>query len=78
MQAAAAADAPVASLQPVHYATEQPVDAAFCQQLQAALHQATWAGVAATAQVLPADVLSALVQRATRAFAKEPTLVEVS
>lgn len=66
-----------AALQAVTYEAGQAVDTAFCQRLQQCLHKASWTGVSATQQVLPAAALSALVQQATRVLAKEPTLVEV-
>lgn len=49
----------------------------FCMELQQAMHNASWAGVHATACVLPADLLQLLVKSATAIVSKEPTLVEV-
>lgn len=49
----------------------------WCHQLQHALHKASWAGVAATQQVLPPPLLCHIVTAAAALLDKEPTLLEV-
>ncbi|KAF8068441.1 PU1 [Scenedesmus sp. PABB004] len=73
--AAAAAAAPLAALALPPGGAPTP---AWCLQLQAALAAATWAGVPATAQVLPAAQLEGLVKAAAALLDKEPTLLELA
>jgi hypothetical protein len=42
------------------------------------MHKATWAGVAATQQVLTPQVLQSIVMGVAPILEKEPTLIEVS
>lgn len=73
----AEAAAALADLAPV----QLPVDGApthqFCLELEQALLKASWAGVHATARVMPADLLQRLAQSSTAITSKEPTLLEV-
>eukprot|EP00879_Flechtneria_rotunda_P017218 GHRR01018039.1.p1 GENE.GHRR01018039.1~~GHRR01018039.1.p1 ORF type:complete len:115 (+),score=33.24 GHRR01018039.1:225-569(+) len=54
-----------------------PLSADDIQQLQQHMHQASWTGVNATRQVLPASTLQAIILAVTNILEKEPTLVEV-
>lgn len=49
----------------------------FCMELELLLHRATWAGVQATKEALPAEVLQTIVLGVTPILSKEPTVVEV-
>ncbi|KAF8068462.1 PP7 [Scenedesmus sp. PABB004] len=88
-QAAAVADGGVAAADACGAAAAAPLAAqalppggaptpAWCLQLQAALAAASWAGVAATAQVLPAKELTRLLRKAAALLDKEPTLLELA
>eukprot|EP00879_Flechtneria_rotunda_P011447 GHRR01011958.1.p1 GENE.GHRR01011958.1~~GHRR01011958.1.p1 ORF type:complete len:279 (+),score=80.14 GHRR01011958.1:225-1061(+) len=54
-----------------------PLSADDIQQLQQHMHQASWTGVNATRQVLPASTLQAIILAVTNILEKEPTLVEL-
>lgn len=73
---AAEAAAP-ADLAPVQLPDGGAPTQQFCLELEQALHKASWAGVHATARVMPADLLQRLAQAATAITSKEPTLIEV-
>jgi hypothetical protein len=49
----------------------------FCIELEQAMLKASWAGVHATAAVMPAELLKQLVQAVVAITSKEPTLIEV-
>ena len=65
------------SLSPLQLPPVRPLPTQYVQQLQAALHAASWAGVDATRVVLPAPVLLSILAAAIAVLEKEPTLVEV-
>jgi hypothetical protein len=50
----------------------------FCLQLQRSMLKATWAGVAATQQVLTPQMLQSIVTGVAPILEKEPTLIEVT
>jgi hypothetical protein len=49
----------------------------FCVELEQAMLKASWAGVHATAAVMPAELLKQLVQAVVAITSTEPTLIEV-
>lgn len=73
MEVTAAVDTP---LQPLDLSSG--ISAEFCLQLERSLHKTTWAGVAATQQVLTPQVLQSIVMGVAPILEKEPTLIEVS
>jgi hypothetical protein len=67
-----------ASLQPVELPASSAASAEFCLQLERSMQKATWAGVAATQQVLTPQVLQSIVMGVAPILEKEPTLIEVT
>lgn len=51
--------------------------AEFCINIESAMHKATWGGVQATKDALPAQMLQAIVLGVTPILNQEPTMVKV-
>eukprot|EP00882_Tetradesmus_deserticola_P015886 GHRQ01016942.1.p1 GENE.GHRQ01016942.1~~GHRQ01016942.1.p1 ORF type:complete len:379 (+),score=143.35 GHRQ01016942.1:179-1315(+) len=65
------------TLQPVQLPATGAPTADFCLQLEHSMLKATWAGAAATQQVLTPQVLQCIVMGVAPILDKEPTLIEV-
>jgi hypothetical protein len=65
-------------LEPVQLPAAGAPIADFCLQLECSMLKATWAGVAATQQVLTPQMLQSIVAGVAPTLEKEPTLIEVT